>query len=569
MSRVNAGFACLFLAVLVAGRGAVAQIPADAPRVSGSVETSVLELDVVVTDKDGKPVIGLGPSDFEVRIGKKPVEITNFYERKPGPPLAAVPGGELTAGALPAPAEAVRPPRHVVLFVDRLQLLDKWKAEATFDALRLLLRRVVVAPGDDAMIVTWNRSVETVIPFTSDLAPIERALAREEALCRRPSETDAGLRQLGDEAAWFRALPKESVSGGVDVSRRAGAAGAYAQMRAKANALKAVFATLGGLPGRKIVVHASYRFSEIAGLEYMLAGQDPYGEGALDRAEFNAYGIVESVAAAANANGVTLYTLFPSGWPDDAQVLHADAPLSSYPKINSLVEGARGDMIAQNEVAALTPVATETGGTFAMGYQEASALASRVAADLESAYSLGVEAPVGNVGKALAVDVKTRDRSLNVRTRRTFFEKTPEGRVRDRVLANLFRPERDSRLTVTLAEAKTETKKGKTTVWLTLNVPVAQLARTPSKAGETGAFSVFVACTTAHGTFTDVIRQRQPFEVKGADHARAQAGHYTYVLPIVLASPQGLISVAVWDEVGLDAALLLVDVSEGKASVRR
>jgi hypothetical protein len=97
MSRIKAFFAFLLLAaVLVPGRGTVAQVPAEVPRISGSVETSVLEIDVVVTDKDGKPVSGLGPADFEVRIGKQPVEITNFYERKPAPgPLPA-------AGAVPA-----------------------------------------------------------------------------------------------------------------------------------------------------------------------------------------------------------------------------------------------------------------------------------------------------------------------------------------------------------------------------------------------------------------------------------------------------------------------------------
>ncbi|MGA7990645.1 MAG: hypothetical protein WCC53_04365, partial [Thermoanaerobaculia bacterium] len=78
---MNTGLAVLLAALLAPSRGAVAQVPANAPRVSGSVETSVLELDVVVTDKEGRPISGLGPADFEVRIDKRPVEITNFYER--------------------------------------------------------------------------------------------------------------------------------------------------------------------------------------------------------------------------------------------------------------------------------------------------------------------------------------------------------------------------------------------------------------------------------------------------------------------------------------------------------
>jgi VWFA-related protein len=544
------------------------------PRVASAVETSILELDVVVTDRDGRRVTGLQAADFEVRIAGKATAIANFFKRRPAP-AAALPGVEAGAPA-PAPAPdaaqtaltASRPPRHVVLFVDRLHLIEKWKADATFDGLRTVLRQTVVAPGDDAMIVTWNRSVGLVVPFTSDVAAIERVLASEEKLSRRPLE-DMTLRQLEDEAAWFRTLPTTSVSSGVEVSRRAAAAEAYAQMRAKANALKAVFSTLGGLPGRKIVVLASHRFSDLAGLEFFLTGPVAYGDIPSDAREFNAHGIVESVAEAANANGVTLYTMFPPGWPDEAQVVHADAASSSNPRINDPVEGARGDMIVMNEAAALEPVALKTGGAFALGYKEAPTLGLRIAADLDSAYSLGVEAPGGKAGKTLSVAVKTKDRALKVRTRRTVVEKTPEERVRDRVLSNLFRPERESRLPVALAASNAETKKGKTAVSLTLSVPVARLVRAPSERGESGGFSVYVASAAADGSFSDVTRQRQPFDVPRADAARADAGHFTYELPVVVSSDEARISVGVWDEVGREAGFLVVDVAGGKVTLRR
>lgn len=562
----------ILAAVLALPTVARAQSPSTVPRATGSIETSILELDVIVTDRDGRPVSGLQSPDFEVRLSGKPAAIANFYERTP-----AAPGGSTSSAAVPhAPGPApqgarpeARPPRHVVLFLDRLQLLEKWKADATFDGLRSVLRQTVVGPGDDAMIVTWNRAVGTVVPFTSDLAAIERVLAREEKLSRRPMEFDSVRRQLEDEAAWFQSLPHTSVSSGVEVSQRSAAAEAYAQMRAKANALKAVFSTLGGLPGRKIVVHASHRFSDLAGLEFFLTGPVTYGSIPADAREYNAHGIVESVAEAANANGVTLYTMFPPGWPDEAQVVHADASSYSNPKINGPVEGARGDMIVQNEAAALEPVALRTGGTFALGYRQAPALAPRIAADLDSAYSIGVEAPAGKAGKTLAVDVKTRDRRFRVRVRRTVVDKTPEERVRDRVLSNLFRPERSSALPVALAAASAASRKGTTTISLTLSVPVARLVRTPSPRGESGAFSVFVASASADGSFSDVVRQRQPFDLPRRDAAPGEEGHFTYELPVVVASDEARISVGVWDEVGREAGFLVVDVAGGKATLRR
>ena len=564
-------YRALLAAALVLSPTVHAQSPPALPRVTGSVETSILELDVVVTGRDGNPVSGLRPEDFEVRIAGRPAAIANFYERRPPSAESAAPSPGASRTPEPRAGEALpekRPPRHVVLFVDRLRLIEKWKADATFDALRSVLRETVVAPGDDAMIVTWNRAIGTVVPFTSDLSAIERVLAREEKLCRRPLEEDSEVRRLQDEAAWFASLPHTSASSGVEVSQRAAAAEAYAQMRAKSNALKAVFAALGGLPGRKILVHASHRFSDLAGLEFFLTGPVMYGDISPDAREYNAHGMVESVAEAANANGVTLYTMFPPGWPDEAMVTHADASASSNPKLSDPVEGARGDMIVMNEAAALDPLALKTGGTFALGYKEAPSLASRIASDLDAAYSIGVEAPAGKAGKSLAVDVRTKDRSLKVRTRRTVVEKTPEERVRDRVLSNLFRPERSSPLRVALAGSTAETKKGKTTVSLTLSVPVSGLVRTPSPKGESGAFSVYVASASSDGSFSDVVRQRQPYDVRG-DAALAEAGHFTYELPVVVASDEARISVGVWDEVGRAAGFLVVDVAGGKATLRR
>ncbi len=314
----------LLAAALAVPAAARAQTPPSVPRVAGSVETSILELDAVVTDKAGRPVSGLKAADFEVKIGGKPVAIENFYERRSLPADAAAPAAPAVpdvplASAAPS-APAPRPPRHVVLFVDRLFLWEKWKADATFDALRDVLRRTVVEPGDDAMIVTWDRGVGAVVPFTGDLGAVERVLEKERERSRRPLPEETTIRELVDEATWFATMPQGARSSGVEVSQHAAQAEAYAVMRAKVAALKAVCSAIGGLPGRKILVHASHRFSRVAGLEF--------SGGALDAQEFNAMAMVESVAETANANGVTMYTIFPEGWNEDGPRVQADAARS-------------------------------------------------------------------------------------------------------------------------------------------------------------------------------------------------------------------------------------------------
>lgn len=47
-----------------------------------TVEINVVEVDVVVTDRKGRPVNGLKPEDFELSVDGMPVEIANFFESK-------------------------------------------------------------------------------------------------------------------------------------------------------------------------------------------------------------------------------------------------------------------------------------------------------------------------------------------------------------------------------------------------------------------------------------------------------------------------------------------------------
>ncbi len=165
--------------------------------------------------------------------------------------------------------------------------------------------------------------------------------------------------------------------------------------------------------------------------------------------------------------------------------------------------------------------------------------------------------------------VSVRNSALTVRARRAALERSPEELVEARVLSNLFRPEPPSRLNVSLDSARVEAAKKKATATLRLRVPIGRLLKTPSARGASGAFSVFVVSAAADGAFTEVVRQRRPFEIPKVDVEKAEAGHFTYEVPVVVGAGEARISVGVWDEVGKDAGFLLVEVRDGQASVRR
>ncbi len=115
-------FPGLLLAALLLPNPALPQERPAAPRTSASVELNLFNLDVVVTDPEGRPVHGLTARDFEVRHDGKAVAISNFSEiRGEAFPSATARPLEPVGTGAPAAVEpaAPRPPRRVVLFFTR------------------------------------------------------------------------------------------------------------------------------------------------------------------------------------------------------------------------------------------------------------------------------------------------------------------------------------------------------------------------------------------------------------------------------------------------------------------
>jgi VWFA-related protein len=554
----------LLLVPFLATGSPQAQKPGEVPRVTASAELTLFNLDVVVTNADGDAVHGLKAGDFEVRHDGKLVKLTNFHEvRGTAFPAVSVepvaPADPSTAEpAIPAAAAEPRPRRRIVLFVDRLQLPDPDRRRELFDSLRRLLAESLQG-NDEGMIVTWEMSTRTVLPFTSNLDELDAILDRIEAGTGRTPTEQADINVLRDENAWFQSLAADprigSDSGGFQVTAELYAQQAYFEMKAKTAALKGLAATLGGMDGRKILVFVSHRFSRYAGLEFFL-GDRATPEALIDprTRKIDTKSLLEEVTKTANGNGVTVYAVFPAGM-DTPMPSAADSRLSS-PEINSPPTGGRDRFALANELEALDFVTGKTGGVTAVGPGSLPKFIDRVSADLDSWYSLGYPAPPGG-GQAAPISVRVKDRKLNVRVRGSLLEKTVEEQMRDRVLSHLFQPDARARIPIKV-DAALASKTGKFRMKLEVKIPIASLALLPNATGAAGTFSVFVASVGPKGDFSEVSRRSQTFEIRQEELQKAKAGHYTYEMEIESSGPDARVCVGVWDEKANEAGFAVV-----------
>ena len=537
-------------ALFLTAGAAAAQTPAELPRVTGSVELTLRNLDVVVTDQEGRTVRGLTAADFEIAHGKRPVTITNFREERPSAPPAGTPPREgaiaqagaatATPGPEPGPAPAPEPPgiasrprRHVVLFVDRLALPDPAERKRFFDSLKGLLRRSLRS-GDEAMVVTWNRSVRAIQPFTPDLAALERAIdVAAGTAVRLPDEVTEIARLASDEVMY-----RQMGAGDTGPSIRMDAAREWQDIKGKAAAMRGLIGVMAGMEGRKVLVLASHRFSRQAGAEFG-------GEG-IDTRQ-----LVDSVTDAANAAGVTLYTIYSVAY--DAELPSAAGSRYLNPSFGGRPTAGRGQENWSNEMTNLSVLAERTGGLAAGDIAQAAGFVERVAADLDSWYSIGYPAPEG-AGRTAAVSVKVRRPGLTVRARRSLVDKSPEEQMKDRVLANLFQFDANARLPIAvLAKTPVAAKKGRVRTPIEIRIPLKSLVLLPAPGGAKGAVSIFVVSLGPGGEFSEAAVFRHDVEVAAADLGSAASSHIACEVEVETSAGESRTSIGVLDEVGKEA----------------
>lgn len=547
--------------------------------VAATQEVALVSLDAFVTDGRGRRVTGLAASDFTLKVGGKPVAITNFSEYASPRPAGAAPP------AVPPAAAAERPKRRVVLFVDHLTLGDARRSARFFSSLKDFVARTIQA-GDEAAVLTFDESLATRVPFTGDtgslLAALD-ALAKESA---RPPRAFGGTETVENLVSEIAQAERE-IAAREERNRRGGgpppppveakapqpaavspmvisearglAMQEWNRTKRKAAALRSVLASLGGMDGRRVLVVASHRLSRFAGMEYFLTKRlDVDVVIPPEAREIDARDVLESLAEAANGYGVTLHGLYPEAGGDfDLSVIQSSTPQFTGQPMN----GRRGTWIDANESDGLHIAVDPTGGVVGLGAEAAGDALDGAAADLESYYSLGFPAEGIAAGRPLAVDLKVAAPGASVRTRRAVARRSAEDRAADRTVSNLFSraPVAGFPITTRVTSALAA-EKGRLRVAYEVTVPAASLALLPAPGGSVAKIAAFVALLDG-GDVTQAPPARREFRT-GEDAFADASGHFTFTGEAVVA-PGSTISIGILDEATQESGYGRIDVPGG------
>ena len=416
------------------------------------ITTNLVQLDVVVTDAQGKQVTDLRPEDFEVTEGGKRQVITNFSYISAAPGLVVSTEQKkqpIEEKEVIAPArlrrEQVR--RTVALVVDDLGLSFE-----SIGFVRQALKKFVdqqMQPNDLVAVLRTSAGVGTLQQFTSDKRLIHAAIDR----VRWYPQGRSGLSPT-------RTL--EEVSAGSDFRdtvqfmREAEDKRAELYSVGTFGALAPVVKSLGEMPGRKSLVLMSEAFrlftAEGRNNQLILAMRrltEQANAASVTIYTMDASGLQTDTIQAADREGARAYVISPDQFAATAGTNNSVAPnaaprtlprvdtlsaqserdsADAFRKLNALMDRRRDERFEAHTV--LSFLAASTGGLFLKNRNNLGDALGQIMDDQKGYYLIGYrpnEASLNTPRPALrSLTVKVKRPGVKWRTRSGYFGLTDE-----------------------------------------------------------------------------------------------------------------------------------------------
>lgn len=462
-----------------------------------SVDVQVVNVDVIVTDRQGNPITDLTQDDFKLYQDGDRVEISHFarVHRPPAaqsdaPTLATLPSRLDESGQL----DSVQEPLLMVVYLDQFNIRPRNRARV-LPALRTFLQDHI-SPQAPAMLVTFERSLHIAQPFTRDrqellaavdatgLVATEATLIDQNILRSRMEIENAGRAgggRFGTGSAMDAIMDEVQLSG-------MQASGVREQIRGSVDSLESFVNSLSGLPHRKALIYIS------DGL--------PNG-GTLEAA-------YERMARTANASRVTFYTIDTRG-PDRETALGADSSGLGSDQNLRMMNFGRGFL-------ALEFLADATGGvaiTNTFGFDTSLA---KLSEDFQHGYSLGYTLQEPDA-KYHQLRVKVGRRGAQVRHREGYLARTPRERLAQSTIAALTFDALANPLRLSLLE-EVPAQDSATEIQVVVRMPLRDLTLVAQDGVRHGLLHFFVAMTQ-DGNLHPLRELKLPVRIPEAEFASA------------------------------------------------
>jgi VWFA-related protein len=467
------------------------------------INTSVIQVDATVTDKNGRVITDLKPEDFEIFENGTKRQITGFSFIDSSGKTGNVSGGLLLTGtnsnlaAPPLPA-AGQIRRILAVVIDDL-LLSKTGVEYAKREITKFVGQQV-EPGDLVAIIKTSGSVGVLQKFTSDKAQLLKSI---ESISFHPL-TSIGTSRFAPIGISFSNQIISNITTGGAVSGSSSVVSNRSDIEASSNTFRNQLNALGGLQvlrntidamgylkGKKTLLFVS----EGANLGFSLENKDAVNsvnDNEITLATENSLKIVDRnfeinsflqvITESANRNSVSIFPIDPSGAA--ATNLSADDSTRggmfdsmSRAQIDAVSVGRSDNIRTAQET--LKYLARETGGKAFINKNDYGKEIKDVFDALKGYYLLAYEPDEGTFNvkdsRFNKLEIKVKRPNLNVSYRSGFFNVSTGSKQKptaagDEILQKLFVPYNFSDIGVEVTSIYAGTEKNNATIRSFINI---------------------------------------------------------------------------------------------------
>ena len=544
------------------------------------VHVEIINIDVYVTDKHGAPIHGLTKDDFLLFVDGKAAPISNFYaiasaaeepteRRDPLAPEADPIASPADEGTTTRPERPSDQRLYVVVYIDNFNLTPG-NRNRVLRELRLFLNREL-NPDDQVMLASYDRSLHLRHPFTSNHQQISRALLELEDISAHRVHRDRERQDLiamVNDVDFQHKRDDEGVgySEGVALNQLQAYAGSVRNdMHYTIDSLSKVVESLAGSPGRKALVYVSDGIPMIAGEDifYFVNQRFERSVSLLSLTEFNLSRRFQELAAKANANRVSFYTI-------DARGL----TVGSSGTIDQANPGEAGQQAFLDSVwvnnlqQPLQLMAEETGGKAIINTNRFLPDLLEMGSDFENYYSLGFSPQTAGDGQYHDIEVKLKSpKGKKIRHRSGYRHKSTESQMIEGTLSalNLDLQDNPLRAEVRFGLPKRRSD-GNFDIPIHLQVPFDQLTLLEQDGTYYGQLRVWFAAKDERDRSTEAHEIPVDIRIPSDRISETEGRTYTYSLELVMESGYHDFAVGMRDELGARQAFLRRGIDVGGES---
>lgn len=545
----------------------------ETPIFSEQIRVEVVEVEVMVSDRDGAPIRGLERDDFEVRVDGEPAEITNFYvvgaagARSDSAPEVAEAADDVIAPFGQQLRMAVLVDLPTLPFGRARRVLDD-VAAATVEALR---------DGDQVLVATLDRDLRVVQPFTADHPAAAEALRAAGKGSARMGEADREMRRIVQELLRVNPPASGPSQGGLGFSNQneimmvqalahdlRASIDQYAERRAlearqTIEFLAAAVDRLSGLPGRKVVLYIGGGFEDRPGQALSQAWLDKFSHPAYEvevsgsdelPASVHLSSLFARLGEHANAQGVMFYALAPD---TGMRMLGISAEIQGPdPATGGNLADSVGTMYEATRGAPLTALAGQTGGVARVGGGNVRRFVEEIRRDVGSYYSLGIRLDAADeVDKKHRVKVRVDRPGVRVRHQATVRPRTAAEKAESATLAALVHGEGENGFDLSVDFGASEpSEKGGVVLPMTVRFPLVRLAFVPRGDEHVGRATLLIATMDADQDLSSVQTVELPIRIPTADLVNALQELGQYEAKLQIRPGPHRIAVGLHDEIG-------------------